>query len=325
MVRLGLSFSALGYMAFAAASGSSFIACSGGSSASTSSSANNGSSDTTTGTDTTTSTSTGTGSSSATGGPASCDTGALLIDDMANQQTDGTGTMGYWYTYSDRTNPISEPPIVQDLADGAAPPGSIVPIEGASFPSNTAGPDMISNAREVTGGGEKTWGAGFGFDLIDALPDGGSVVFDACEGGTTLWDNSPDAGSTGIPQPFDASAHKGITFWAKSNISGSQKINVQFSEKRTNPWAGICDPCVTTGINACADDYLIGELITTSWKQYTIHWTDLNTQNWTMKGLPKKGFDPSTWYYLHFQFSTNAGTALPNFDLSVACIEMIDN
>ena len=320
IVRLGLSFSALGYIALVAGSGSSFVACSGGSSSSGSPSSNSTGTDTGTSTDTTTST----GSSSSTTGTMTCDTGADLVDDMANQQTDGNGTMGYWYTYSDRTNPVSEPPIVQDLPDGAMPPGSITPMEGASFPSNAAGPGLIANAREVSGSGEKTWGAGFGFDLIDALPDGGPVVFDACEGGTTLWDNAPDAGSTGIPQPLDASAHKGITFWAKSNTSASQKINVQFSEKRTNPWGGVCNACLTSGMTACADDYLIGELITTSWKQYTIHWTDLATQNWTGAKLPKGQFDASTWYYLHFQFSTNAGVSLPAFDLSVACIEFID-
>jgi hypothetical protein len=243
---------------------------------------------------------------------------------MANQQTDGTGTMGYWYTYSDRTNPVSEPPVIQPLADGGTPPGSITPAEGASFPANTTGPGSIAAAREVTGGGEKTWGAGFGFDLIDALPDGGSVPFDQCEGGTQLFDTSPDAGSTGIPQPLDASAHKGVTFWAKSNGTSSVHVNVQFSEKRTSPWGGICDPCVTSGTTACSDDYLMGELFTTSWKQYTIHWTDLATQNWTKAALPKGMFDAKTWYYMHFQFSTNAGTALANFDLSVACIQFVD-
>jgi hypothetical protein len=318
IVRLGLSFSALGYMAFIGASGSSVVACSGNSSATTGPS-NTGS--------TSTVTDDGGGSSSAstdTGGPT-CDNGALLVDDMANQQTDGPGTMGYWYTYSDRTIPISEPPQVQLLSDGGMPPGSITPTEGASFPSNVPGPGMIANARQCSGSGEKTWGAGFGFDIIDALPDGGSVPFDQCEGGTTLWDNSPDAGSTGIPQPFDASAHKGVTFWAKSNGTASAKINVQFSEKRTSPWGGMCDPCVTSGMTACSDDYLIGELVPTTWKQFTIHWTDLATQNWTKQNLPKGMFDPKTWYFMHFQFSTNAGTALAAFDLSVACIEFTDN
>jgi hypothetical protein len=233
--------------------------------------------------------------------------------------------MGYWYTYTDRTNPVSEPPQVQLTADGGTPPGSIMPKEGDSFPANTTGPGTIGAAREVTGGGEKTWGAGFGFDFIDALPDGGPVVFDQCEGGTQLWDNQPDAGSTGIPQPFDASSHKGISFWAKNNLTGTVKVNVQFSEKRTSPWGGVCNACDTSGMDACADDYLIGKLFTTTWTQYTIHWTELATQNWTKAGLPKMGFDPSTLYYMHVQFSTNAGTALANFDVSLACIQFVDN
>jgi hypothetical protein len=199
-----------------------------------------------------------------------------------------------------------------------------MPVEGAQFPATITGPGSIANARECSGGGEFNWGAGFGFDLIDALPDGGSVVFDKCEGGTALWNNSPDAGSTGIPQPLDASAHKGVSFWMKSNLaSGNTTVNVQFSEKRTSPWGGVCDPCLTTGMTACGDDYLISEIVSSTWKQYTIHWTDLKTQNWTKAALPAKGFDAATWYYLHFQLSTYMKT-LPNFDLSVACIMFVD-
>jgi hypothetical protein len=244
---------------------------------------------------------------------------------MMGEQTDGTGTAGYWYTYSDRTNPVSEPPVVQPLADGAAPPGMMMPAEGDKYLPNATGPGSIAGARECTGGGFKNWGAGFGFDMIDALPDGGPVVFDQCEGGTQLWNNLPDAGSTGIPQSFDASSHKGVSFYIKSGLaSGSTTVHVQFSEKRTNPWGGICNACDTSGMDACADDFYKSILVSNMWTQVTIKWTDLKTQNWTGKGLTAGTFDASTLYYIHFQLSTSSGTALPNFDLLVACMQFVD-
>jgi hypothetical protein len=244
---------------------------------------------------------------------------------MANQQTDGTGTMGYWYTYSDRTNPVSEPPVVQPLADGGAPPGMIMPTEGASFPAMATGPNSAIVARECSGGGMKTWGGGFGFDFVDNNPDGGMVPFDACDGGAQLFDTSPDAGSTGIPQPYDGSMHKGVSFWAKSNLTGNVKVNVQFSEKRTSPWGGMCDPCATSGTKACSDDFLIGELFTPKWQLFTIEFSKLATQNWTKQNLKAGTYDSSTMFFMHFQFSTNAGTALAPFDVSVACIQWVDN
>jgi len=254
-----------------------------------------------------------------------------LIDDMGMTQTDGTGTLGSWYTYSDRTNFLSEPPQVQDLADGATPVGSIMPVEGASFPSNATGPGMITTAREVSGGGENNWGAGFGFDFYDDQPDGAPTLYNTqCEAGPTVWNYAADAGSTGIPKPIDASAHTGVTFWLKSNTSASQKVNIQLSDKDTNPWGGVCDPCVSGGVHtppACSDDYLVSELVPTTWTQYTIRWADktLKTVNWSQQGLKAGAFDASSLYYLHFQFSTNQGVTLPNFDLSVACIQWVDN
>jgi hypothetical protein len=206
-------------------------------------------------------------------------------------------------------------------------PGSILPLEGTSFYGNAAGPGSIANARECTGGGESNWGAGFGFDFINTKPDGGNnVPFWACDGGgRSLWDDNPDGGA-GIPLPFDAGAHKGVSFWAKSNTGAPVDVYVKFSEKRTNAWGGVCNACATQAVAPmaqCADDYLKILPITPGWVQYTILFSELATQNFTKTNLPAGGFDASTLYSLHFQFHTRL-TPLANFDLTLACVQFTD-
>jgi hypothetical protein len=176
--------------------------------------------------------------------------------------------------------------------------------------------------REFNGGGETLWGAGFGFDFVESEAEACSLgPFAACPGSNA---SGGTTGTTLVPRPFDASAHKGVSFWAKSNTFSATRVNVHFPEKRTSPWGGVCDPCATTGIAACADDYLFGELFPTTWGQYTVHWTDLATQNWTRQNLPRGGVDPSALYSMHFELETNSGTALPNFDIAIACIRFVD-
>jgi hypothetical protein len=247
----------------------------------------------------------------------------LLIDDMSVNGTDGPGTGGYWFTYSDRTNPYSGPPIY--LAPPA--PGTITPKEGQSFYSNAPGPGTITNARECMGGGESNWGAGFGFDLIDTKPDGGNKVpFWECDGGgEDVWNDSPDGGN-GIPLPFNASAHKGVSFLAKSNTGAPVDVYLKFSEKRTNAWGGVCNACATQAVDPmeqCSDDYLKILPVMPGWNSYTVHWTDLATQNFTKINLPPGGFDATTFYSLHFQFHTRL-TPLAPFDVTVACVQFVD-
>ena len=256
--------------------------------------------------------------------PGECGTDALLIDDMMAPMTDGPGTGGFWYTYSNRTLPTTCPTTIPT----PAPPGSINPPEGSPFPPTEGDPTGSPGMRECVGGGEITWGAGFGFNLFDGT--------EACSAGPLASCAQRDADSSSsvvgesgaavslAPRPFDASAHKGITFWAKSNASSLVHVNVQFGEKRTSPWGGFCDPCSADGAMACTDDYLIAESFTANWKEFSIHWTDLKTQNWSKQDLPSGGFDPSTLYSVHFQLPTNSGIPLANFDVAVACIRFVD-
>jgi hypothetical protein len=248
--------------------------------------------------------------------PEVCAVDALLIDDMTQPATDGPGTSGFWYTYSDRIDPTSCPWAIPT----PPPPGSVLPPEGSSFPPS-GGPSGGAGMRECSGGGEVLWGAGFGFDFVDQSEACSAGPFAACSASSAS--GQTDAANL-APSPFDASAHQGVTFWAKSNTSGLAKVNVHFPEKRTSPWGGVCDPCITSGAMACADDYLLSYLVTTTWKQFTVHWKDLATENWSKQNLPKGGMDPSTLYSMRFEFETNSGTRLANFDLVVACIRFVD-
>jgi hypothetical protein len=256
-----------------------------------------------------------------------------VLDDMTMQQSI---TGGSWYTYSDRSVPNSEPPIIPS----PIPPGFVSPTEGQSFfaDQNVIGP-VINDAgpwpvRVADGGGENTWGAGFGMDIFSATPDGGQVAFNTCPGDAgTIFDTSPDAGSVGIPQKFDASAYTGIGFYANSG-AGTVNVEVHVDDVKTSPWGNMCNACLSSGTCStaadagldtcpCSDNYIQKVSVTSGWHHYEVHWRTMATANWSKSKakLPGDGgIDPSQIYNLHFQFTTSAGKALPGFSMQVAYI-----
>ena len=260
------------------------------------------------------------------GGSVTC-----LLDDMSGP---ANMTGGYWFTYSDRTCANTAL-----LMDGAA--GTLNPTEG--YPSNPAvdttgaalsvtlpGAAMPMGYREFSGGGEKTWGAGFGFNLLND----GTNPFAQCTAPMTCTGTPPmvDA-AVGFPAPFDASMHKGISFYAKSlmaTATAPTKVRVQLSDHHTDPGsgvpgagpdAGVCDPCDNsgTGTNRCANDFYSTVSITSDWQQYTVMFGTIPTDTWTKK-YSAGSFDPSTLYHVHWQL--NAPT--PMFDIQIACVSWVD-
>jgi hypothetical protein len=207
-------------------------------------------------------------------------------------------------------------------------------------------PAGLTAAREVSGGGQSNWGAGIGFDIHSTKPDGGNnVPFWACDGGAPgaiaaggpdVWSDAPDSGN-GIPLEYDASSHKGVSFYAVSLNPNPINVQIKFSEHRTNFWGAeappvgtepTCNACATKLSNPnlqCGDDYLIVKQFTTTWTQFTIHWADLATANWSKQGLPTGGFDPAHWVSMHFQFHASAAMPLQQFDVAVACVQFVDN
>jgi hypothetical protein len=267
-------------------------------------------------------------------------------------------TGGYWYTYSDRTVPYSEPPELFLAADGAAPPGTLTPPEGQSFPVTDSGTvascPMPLGFRECTGGGETLSGAGFGMDFLSYPPDGGQVPFNECDAvyagvlvcgqlqdggqappnecdaGMIFNVNDIDSGTFGIVQPFDASMWSGITFYGISFTGASQAIYVSMDDDRTSPWGGICNACVDLGAttfstsssggtkNACSDSFRKAVTFTAMWTQFKIAFSDMT-------------FTPENWSMngvsapIHSNKVYNLNFAVteaptPAFDLGVALV-----
>jgi hypothetical protein len=265
------------------------------------------------------------GSGSSSGSTTSCTPTdpTTVIDDMSGTNGTQNATGGYWYTYSDRTVPNSEPPILLAGAAGAAPPGSITPAEGLSFPITDSGtfPNGCTwGFREAVGGAEATWGAGFGMDFNSKPPDGTEVAFNMCDAGEIFNVHDLDSGTVGIVQPYDASQWTGITFWGISFTGKSQSIYMQMDDDRTSPWGGVCNACNSTGgtVMPCSDSFRIAETLTATWQQFTVPFASmlLTPQDWSKNGV-KAPIHSNKLYNLHFQVTVHPA---PAFDLGVAMI-----
>ena len=222
-----------------------------------------------------------------------------------------------WYTFSDRTIPNSAPPVLLS----PPPPGSVVPPEGQP-------PALVPfraglQAREVTGGGEVLWGVGFGFDFADSvslanmvLAQGGQAPFNECDAGLTY-----DLKTQPVPVSVDASAHAGISFWGRSGL-GSQVVRVQFPDRDTDPWGGVCNTCAAVGTTSCDDDFGESVTFTPTWQPFMIRWSALATADWSGRHLTT--FDASTLYAVRFYLLTGAAASLPQFDVLVADVQFVD-
>jgi len=282
-------------------------------------------------------------------------TAGPILDDMTNNESE---TGGSWYTYSSRSVPNSEPPILTSDA------GTLTPPEGQNFPfasfgiTNPAvpalpasvgmGDEVAPGYREFSGNGIPEWGAGFGMDLTSYPPDGSAVAFNSCPpvtglpDGAMLFNTTPTLTNTGIPQPFDASAYAGFSFWAISLTGKSIKLYVQVDDASTAPWGNSvpvsatptsplrCDVCKSSGTCSastteagtkdcpCSDSFRYEVQFSTCWKQFYVKFSDLAVQDWSMEGALV--FDPAHVYNIHFQDTINTGTT-PAFDVAVAYLQ----
>jgi hypothetical protein len=254
-----------------------------------------------------------------------------IIDDMSSA---APATGGYWYTYSNRSVPNSEPPIFTTDA------GTVMPLEGDPFPPDMGPTSCVPSFttstftdfhyREFLINAVPAWGGGFGMDLTDFMPDGGPVPFNSCDAGT-IFDVHDLNGNTGIPQPYNASQYSGISFWGISLGAGSVSVEVHMDDQQTDPWGGVCNPCAggsakcsDSGANTCpcSDNFIkTVKFLPATWKQYTVSFTDMTgfkTQNWSGQGL--KTFDPTTLYNIHFQITAGSGKT-GDVDIAVADLE----
>jgi hypothetical protein len=127
--------------------------------------------------------------------------GAVVIDDMEDQNgsiTPNAGMIGAWYTYNDETATGTQTPTVGD-------PFMMAPVPSAHGSS--------AYAANTKGSGFTTWGAGFGFDLNN---DGVAK------------------------KAYNAAAYTGITFWALAGAGSATSVRVNIGDSQTTPEAGAC-------------------------------------------------------------------------------------
>ncbi|MGA7119633.1 MAG: hypothetical protein WBY94_06015 [Polyangiaceae bacterium] len=251
-----------------------------------------------------------------------------LLDDMRGTAmvgpfglTDGPGTSGEWYTYSDRTVPWSEPPIF--LSDA----GLLSPPDGVPFPATDDGTGplvlgSVQSYRRVSGGGESLWGIGLGMAFIDVAPDGGDVPVNGCEAGA-IFDVQADAGDSFVPLPFDATGWTGIQFWAKSLRSDfAQPVYVDVNDETTQPFglafdAGGCNPCNSSGLGGCGDGFQARVVFPPEWTQIRVPFDSMHPQGWSGASTAAVP-DASKIYQLNFQIEA----PVPPFDVAVAYVEL---
>jgi hypothetical protein len=120
-----------------------------------------------------------------------------------------------------------------------------------------------------------TWGAGMGTDFAPTMGDAG----------------------TGTKQTYDASAYKGVAFWAKTN-SLPISIRVGFKDQNTAPEGGKCDAAAVNGAEACNDDWGKAISLTPEWKPFTITFAELTQAGW---GKAFSAFDAMHVYSIQLQ------------------------
>lgn len=146
---------------------------------------------------------------------------------------------------------------VQDGTGGTLSPASsatLVPVSGGAAGS--------ARAMHVSGSGFTQWGAGVGMSL------------------------------SAYQCSYDATAQKGITFYAK----GTGKLLVSAATLQTVPVSG-GGSC--TG--ACNDHFHTTFTLTNTWTPYTVPWTALKQAGWGTSAT----FLPSAMRYLQWSFGAN--------------------
>jgi hypothetical protein len=207
---------------------------------------------------------TGTGDAGSSGASTGGNTTELIDDMEANTGSilASKGRVGAWYVYNDATPSGTQVPGVPFV------PAAITPPRGTS-----------GFAARTTGKGFGTWGAGMGFNF-----------------------NDPGDGAGGSKKTlYDASAYKGLSFYAKAEAGTAVSIRMNISNKDTDPAGGVCSPPPK-----CSDDFGKSITLTNDWKEYTITFSDLTQQGY---GTPVPTFDASKVYAVHFQVAKGA-----NFD-----------
>jgi hypothetical protein len=100
------------------------------------------------------------------------------------------------------------------------------------------------------------------------------------------------------PVFYDASAYKGITFWAKIGENSTTTLRVDFPDKNTFATGGVCQAA------QCNDHF--GQSISSlgqAWKQFTIAFSELKQSNF---GMQQPALDAAHLAGIQFEFGKDA-------------------
>ncbi|MBN1606914.1 MAG: hypothetical protein JW940_09800 [Polyangiaceae bacterium] len=185
------------------------------------------------------------------------------------------GRSGDWYEFQDKASRTSM--VFLPLGDTPDTPGAGRAVHAFGSCENTTRSDSV-------------WGAGIGFDL-----------------------SNPSHDPKG-KKPYDALGRgfKGLRFKARAGISDTTRgavrvVSVRFPDINTDPIGGRC--------TTCWDDYRYSVNLDTTWRTYTILWSDLVHVG---NGDPNRPFAANAIFSVHWRF-------LPSdvFDLHVDDVEFV--
>jgi len=177
---------------------------------------------------------TGGGGRPATSGGCTVTTGIateLLIDDLE----DGDGLI------SGAGSRVGSWYTYNDSTPGAVQTPAPMSTFKGTAPGSTTSPKFAATTK---GPKFTTWGAGMGFTF-----------------------NNPGSKAC----PYNASAYKGIRFWAKTN-STAVALKAMIKIPGTTPTTADSGTCVASTTNKCEDHYYLkpSPMLTTAWKQYDL-------------------------------------------------------
>ncbi len=180
------------------------------------------------------------------------------------------GRVSIWYTYDDMTAGTLNPA-----------PETMFPME--PIPEPRCG--TSKRAMRVTGSGFSDWGSGFGFSFRVAM-----------------------IGGEYVDTPYDATAARGITFWARKGETSVGSVRFGIGDQYSNPAGGHCDKTLTSGPTACYDDFGSTLTLTAAWQRFTFNFGQLGQRSF---GLPRPTLDVANVTNVEFGIPA----AAPVFDV----------
>jgi hypothetical protein len=220
-----------------------------------------------------------------------------MIDDMEDGDgavCESDGRLGGWYVV---------------VGTQGVPSGAVV---------TNPTPNEVLNATPLGADGRPGSGSLYGFGLSGSGFNTDSMTSrDWALLGANVSDRSP----------YDASKHRGVTFWARS-VGGAFKLRVNFSTTAVRSAANH-GSCVSSGGKVCDDSYGGWVDLGDNWKQFALDFGYLRQMGW---GVPVAGPDLAhLWtielYYYFSTYDAALGSAITNpstFKFLVDDLQFVD-